>query len=241
MNRLHFACEAVVCDIEGTTGSTAFVNEILFPYAQAHLEEFVRAHRTEPVTAAVLDQTAKIAALARDNEDALVDTLRSWMAQDRKETPLKTLQGEIWVAGYADGSLRGHVYSDAVDALRAWHARGIKLFVYSSGSIAAQQLLFSHSVAGDLTPIFSGYFDTTTGPKREASSYTAIARSVGMHPGRILFLSDTPQELDAARTAGFRTVQVVRANDATEAQASHVSVGSFEELMLEPAYTNSPG
>lgn len=234
MSRLHFACEAVVCDIEGTTGSTAFVKEILFPYADAHLEEYVRAHHSTPLTSGVLDQTAKIAAIARDDEDALIATLRSWIAQDRKETPLKTLQGEIWAAGYADGSLRGHVYSDAVDALRSWHARGVKLFIYSSGSIAAQKLLFSHSVAGDLTPVFSGYFDTTTGAKRDASSYETIARNIGAYPGRILFLSDSSQELDAARAAGLRTVQIVRANDATVADASHVSVGSFEELTIEP-------
>lgn len=235
MNRLHFACEAVVTDIEGTTGSIAFVKETLFPYADRYLEKYVRAHRSEPLTSEVLKQTAKVASLSPDDDDALIAQLRDWIAQDRKETALKTLQGAIWAEGYNDGSLRGHVYSDAVDALRAWHGRGIKIYVYSSGSVAAQKLLFAHSVAGDLTAVFSGYFDTTSGSKREPESYMRVADEIGLNPGRVLFLSDTRQELDAARQAGFRTVQVVRALDRTAAAPGHVYVHSFEELALEPA------
>ncbi|GAC1657719.1 MAG: acireductone synthase [Vulcanimicrobiaceae bacterium] len=228
-----------MCDIEGTTGSIAFVKEVLFPYADAHLAEFVRANRGAELTDSVLAETAEIANIARSDEDALVAKLRDWIAQDRKETPLKTIQGAIWAAGYAEGSLRGHIYSDAVDALQAWHARGLKLYIYSSGSVMAQTLLFSHSVAGDLTPLFSGYFDTTTGQKGDPNSYAAIATQIGLSAGRILFLSDSPQELDAARRAGFRTVHVVRANDGTVPSKSHVCIGSFEELSLEPALSPS--
>ena len=235
MNRLHFACEAVVCDIEGTTGSTAFVKDVLFPYADAHLDEYIRAHRRDSLTADALAATAQIASLRPDDDDALLLKLHEWIVQDRKETPLKTLQGAVWAQGYADGSLRGHVYSDAVDGLRTWHDLGLKLYIYSSGSVAAQKLLFAHSVAGDLTPLFSGHFDTTTGPKRDAASYQTIADTIGLNAVRILFLSDVAQELDAAREAGFRTVQVVRANDGTVATDSHVWIRSFEELALNPA------
>jgi enolase-phosphatase E1 len=235
LNRLRFACEAVVTDIEGTTGSIAFVKDVLFPYAEHQLENYVRTHRTEPLTAGVLDETAKAASLSVDDLDALIAQLREWMSQDSKVTALKTLQGAIWAAGYADGSLRGHVYQDAVEALRKWRARGIKLYVYSSGSIAAQKLLFGHSIAGDLRPLFCGYFDTTTGAKREPQSYTAIASEIGLNPGRVLFLSDTQPELDAARAAGFRTVHVARPEDGTATAKSHVCVRSFEDLELEPA------
>ncbi|MFN2528936.1 MAG: acireductone synthase [Candidatus Baltobacteraceae bacterium] len=239
MNRLHFACEAVVTDIEGTTGSIAFVKEILFPYADRHLEKYVRAHRSDPLTSEALKETAEIAHLSPDDDDALIAQLHEWIAQDRKETALKTLQGAIWAAGYGDGSLRGHVYDDAVDALWSWHEGGIKIYVYSSGSVAAQKLLFAHSIAGDLTPAFSGYFDTTSGGKRQPESYLGIAGEIGLNPGRILFLSDTHQELDAARQAGFRTVQVVRAADGTAEAPGHVYVHSFNELALQAA--NQPG
>ena len=239
MSGLHFACEAVVTDIEGTTGSIAFVKDVLFPYADKHLETFVRAHKDQPLTRDCLAQTAAIAGIAAGDEAAILRELHAWIAADRKDTPLKTLQGAIWEAGYRDGSLRGHVYSDAVDSLRAWHAAGVKLYLYSSGSVAAQKLLFEHSVAGDLTPLFSGYFDTTTGPKREAASYAKIGREIGVAPNRILFLSDTGAELDAAREAGLRTVQLVRANDGTRAFPGHVGVRSFDELHLVPAIPQS--
>lgn len=239
MSGLHFACEAVVSDIEGTTGSIAFVKDVLFAYADQHLDEFVRTHKNDAPTRECLAQTAALAGVAPGDEAAIVRELHAWIAQDRKDTPLKTLQGAIWEAGYRDGSLRGHVYSDAVDSLRAWHAAGVKLYLYSSGSVAAQKLLFEHSVAGDLTPLFSGYFDTTTGSKRDAASYAKISHAIGIAPNRILFLSDTGAELDAAREAGLRTVQIVRANDATRAFPGHVGVLSFHELHLEPAIPQS--
>ncbi|MDP9017706.1 MAG: acireductone synthase [Candidatus Eremiobacteraeota bacterium] len=235
MNRLHFACEAVVTDIEGTTGSTAFVKDVLFPYADAQMEQYLQSHRHEAEICELLAEVARAAEVDPDNFDGLVAQLRRWIAQDEKFTPLKTLQGKIWACGYADGALLGHVYDDAADSLRKWHSTGLKIFVYSSGSVAAQRLLFSHSVAGDLTALFDGYFDTTTGPKREADSYSSIARAIALPAGRILFLSDSPAELDAAREAGFRTVQVVRANDETVAAPSHVWIRSFSELDLEPA------
>ena len=120
------------------------------------------------------------------------------------------IQGRIWAQGYAEGAFQGHVYPDAAQALRAWHASGYRLFVFSSGSVEAQKLIFGHSDQGDLTPLFSGWFDTTTGPKREAASYAEIARKIGEDPGAILFLSDIQAELDAADAAGFRTILVDR-------------------------------
>ena len=142
--------------------------------------------------------------------DDPVATLLGWMDVDAKETPLKTLQGLIWAEGYADGTLQGHVYPDAVAGLRRWHAAGLALYVFSSGSIAAQKLIFGHSVAGDLTPLFSGYFDTTTGPKRAAASYAKIADAIGLSVGEILFLSDTSAEITAARDAGMAALLIDR-------------------------------
>ncbi|WEJ99722.1 MAG: acireductone synthase [Candidatus Sphingomonas phytovorans] len=193
---------AILTDIEGTTSSIAFVAETLFPYARERLRSFVAAHP---------DETAPILAeVATAEPGDPVATLTRWIDEDRKATPLKTLQGMIWEDGYREGAFTGHIYTDAVVALRRWHAAGIALYVFSSGSVAAQKLLFGHSDAGDLTPLFSGYFDTTTGPKREAASYTAIAKAVGLDPADILFLSDTPQEIAAARAADMQALLIDR-------------------------------
>jgi 2,3-diketo-5-methylthio-1-phosphopentane phosphatase len=148
--------KAILTDIEGTTSSIAFVHEVLFPYARTRLASYVAAHP---------DQVAPVLAEIRAREGALSDAdciarLIGWMDQDAKIGPLKTLQGMIWADGYRDGALKGHIYPDAVAGLRRWHAMGITLAVYSSGSVPAQKLLFGHSEAGDLTPLFSGWFDT---------------------------------------------------------------------------------
>jgi enolase-phosphatase E1 len=207
--------KAIVTDIEGTTSSIAFVADILFPYARARLGDWVAAH---PIEAAPI--LAEVEAIEPGDP---VATLIRWIDEDRKATPLKALQGMIWADGYKSGAFTGHVYPDAVAALRRWHESGLKLFVFSSGSIAAQKLLFGHSDAGDLTPLFSGYFDTMTGPKREAASYAAIAAAIGEAPGDILFLSDTPEEITAARAAGMEALLIDRAGGAGD-------IATFDEV-----------
>jgi enolase-phosphatase E1 len=191
--------EAILLDIEGTTSSIAFVAEVLFPYARAHLREFVAMHPEE-----VAPILAKV-----PGEDPVATLLR-WIDEDRKETPLKTLQGMIWAEGYASGELKGHVYPDTPEALRRWRAAGVPVHIYSSGSVAAQKLIFGHSIEGDLTPLLSGYFDTHIGPKREAGSYARIAEALGLAPDTLLFVSDVQAEVDAARAAGLRAVLIAR-------------------------------
>jgi enolase-phosphatase E1 len=228
---------AVLVDIEGTTSTIAFVHEVLFPYADEHLDAYVAAHREDPVVAQALLDAAQLAGLEPDVDDATVLAhLHAWIAQDRKATPLKTLQGLIWAEGYAQTGLRGHVYPDAVSGLRRWHAAGLKLYVYSSGSVEAQRVLFANSVHGDLTPLFSGNFDTTVGSKRASASYAVIADVVGLAPADIVFLSDVDAELDAARKAGMQTVRLLRpADTAAGATTTHASAVSFDELDIAPA------
>lgn len=218
--------KAVLTDIEGTTSSIAFVAEVLFPYARTHLAEYVDAHPNE--TAPILAEVA-----ATEPGDP-IETLKRWIDEDRKATPLKTLQGMIWADGYAAGAFTGHVYADAVAGLRRWHDAGVALYVFSSGSVAAQKLLFGHSDAGDLTPLFSGYFDTTTGLKREAASYAKIAAAIGLEPGDVLFLSDTPQEVSAARSAGMNARLIDRAGGDGD-------IATFEDLPFHtsPAETGA--
>ncbi|MBW4936574.1 acireductone synthase [Marinobacter sp. F4206] len=207
----------VLTDIEGTTSSISFVHDVLFPYASEHLPAFVREHHEDsPAVAEQLDAVAQKANVDRSDIEALIDTLQTWIREDRKETPLKALQGMVWEQGYQQGEIKGHIYDDAADYLQRWHDRGLRLFVYSSGSVKAQQLIFGFTTAGDFTPYFSGYFDTRIGGKKEADSYRAILSELGVEPKTVLFLSDVEAELEAAEAAGMKTAWLVRDGDLPE-------------------------
>jgi enolase-phosphatase E1 len=233
--RVAGVIKAIVTDIEGTTTALSFVQDELFPYARARIAAFVRARLEDPVVKEALEQSRALAAEEQGVSpqgmtlEEIIRQLERWIDEDRKITPLKQLQGMIWERGYRDGELFGHLYPDAVTALRAWHQQGIALYVYSSGSIHAQKLLFAHTAAGDLTPLFSGYFDTTTGAKREGASYRRIAAAIGLPAEEILFLSDIEAELDAAREAGMQTCQLVR-EDALAKNPAHRQARDFSDL-----------
>lgn len=221
--------KAVLTDIEGTTSSIAFVKEVLFPYARERLPDFVAARGDDPDVRSLLDDARAEAGRPEASDAEVAAILQGWIDEDRKATPLKALQGLIWTRGYREGDYQAHVYPDAVARLRAWRDRGLPLYVYSSGSVRAQRLFFAHSEAGDLTPLFSGYFDTTAGPKKEAASYAAIAAEVGLRPGEVLFLSDVEAELDAARAAGMQTCWIVREAE-LPAGAAHPVARDFREV-----------
>jgi len=222
---------AILTDIEGTTSSLSFVKDVLFPYAAEKLPAFVRAHGQEPAVREQLD--AVRAEIGGDADDEVViGRLLRWIAEDQKVTPLKALQGMIWEAGYRQGDFTGHVYDDAAHWLKTWHEAGIRLYVYSSGSVAAQKLLFAHTGFGDLTPLFSGYFDTRIGHKREAASYARIGDEIGLEAGTILFLSDIREELDAAASVGMKTVCLAR-DDMPAADVGHPVVTQFGQIDLE--------
>jgi enolase-phosphatase E1 len=223
------AVRAVLLDIEGTTSSLSFVKDTLFPYARRRLPAYVRDHEGE--LSELLDQVRAIEATPALTVDQITQVLLRWMDEDRKVTPLKTLQGLIWKAGYESGELQGHLYEDAFQALTAWHRAGLTLNIYSSGSVAAQQLLFAHTSHGDLTPLLSGYFDTRTGPKLEASSYATIAAEVAVAPGSLLFLSDHPEEVRAALAAGLQAIRVDR-EAAADTDGEHPVIHRFDELTL---------
>ncbi|SMF95788.1 enolase-phosphatase E1 [Methylomagnum ishizawai] len=220
--------KAILTDIEGTTSSLSFVKDVLFPYARERLPGFVRAHGDDPEVVRLLDETSALGGFAPECERAIAQLL-AWIAEDRKAPPLKALQGMIWAEGYRSGAFFGHVYEDAARKLKEWHAAGLALYVFSSGSVQAQQLLFAHTGYGDLTPLFSGYFDTRTGPKQAPDAYRAIARQIGLEPGAILFLSDIVAELDAARAAGFATRWLVR-GPARPGPAIHPAVPDFDAI-----------
>jgi enolase-phosphatase E1 len=223
--------KAIVTDIEGTTSSLSFVKDVLFPYARAKLPDFVRQNLAAPQIRQLIAESCQEAGI-EPNTEAAIAKLIEWIDLDKKITPLKALQGLIWQAGYQLGDFKGHLYPDAIANLKAWMAQGIELYVYSSGSVLAQRLLFGHTDEGDLIPLFTGFFDTTIGGKKEVNSYRKIAKVIGFSPDDILFLSDIKEELDAAHTVGFNTIWLTR-DQKPDYNAEHPQVGSFDAINIE--------
>ena len=236
---------AILLDIEGTTTPADFVYGTLFPFARARVEEFLAQHHKDDDVAADLEalkqqrvvETERSAGLPPWREDSPAARVQSaaayvrWLIdRDRKSTPLKSLQGKIWEAGYRSGELCGQVYPDVAPALARWRAQRRSIAIFSSGSLLAQRLLFSYSTAGDLTPYIGSYFDTTTGPKQEEQSYLRIAAALRLPAVDILFLSDVAAELDAARRAGMHSAVCVRPGASPPPGASHPAVKTFEEV-----------
>lgn len=222
---------AIVTDIEGTTSSIAFVHDVLFPYARERLGSFIETHEQDEEVRQILDAVREESGEPDAGNDRIVAILEEWIDADRKSTALKELQGRIWRHGYRSGDFTGHIYEDAARRLRDWSASGIALFVYSSGSVDAQRLLFGYSDAGDLTPVFSGYFDTRIGHKKEAASYRHIAEHIGADAENTLFLSDVVAELDAAADTGMQTTQLVRDDGITTGE--HPIARSFDEVIID--------
>ncbi len=228
----------VLLDIEGTTTPIDFVYQTLFPFARTHLEAFLQTHsQLEEVRNDVvalrdehqgdLDQSLNAPLWSEDQIESALRYSLWLMDQDRKSTALKSLQGRVWEEGYVRGELHGIVFDDVPRAFHRWQSEGRKIAIYSSGSVLAQRLLFGCSNAGDLTPFIDAYFDTTTGPKREAESYRKIARAMRVESREAHFYSDVIAELDAARDAGMQTTLCVRDGE-TPDPGGHSVVRSFD-------------
>ena len=211
----------------------SFVYDVLFPYARRALPGFLAAHAGDPevkeaVRALEAERAADITHGLAPPEGAAAYT--AWlMDADRKSTGLKALQGLAWREGYATGALRGVVYPDVPPALARWRSQGRRVFIYSSGSVLAQRLLFSTTPDGDLTSFIDGYFDTTTGPKKEPDSYRRIAAAIGVDPGAVCFVSDSEEEVRAALAGGLQAALCVREGGPPNGAPAPV-VGSFDAL-----------
>lgn len=216
--------KVLLLDIEGTTTSISFVYETLFPFARRELPAFIRRgwERAEIREAARL--------MGATGVEEAVERALVLMDADVKDTGLKALQGLVWEDGYLGGELRGHVYDDVGPALQEARRRGVRVAIYSSGSIAAQRLLFGYSVSGDLLPFIEAHFDTTTGPKKEAASYRTIAQALGVEVGAVTFLTDHPDEARAAMEAGMRVFVAVRPGNAPLPEGDWNTVGSVCEV-----------
>ncbi|WP_371550889.1 acireductone synthase [Streptomyces sp. NBC_00554] len=231
----HFDIDSVVLDIEGTTSATGFVVDVLYPYSRSRFGAVLSERSGDPDVVRAVAQVRELIGEPDADAGRVEKALNEWLDEDRKATPLKTLQGLIWSEGFARGDLVSHFYDDVVPALRSWHAAGVRLHVYSSGSVAAQRAWFRSSPEGDLLPLVEGLYDTeNAGPKQEPASYTTIAAALGEAPGRILFLSDRPGELDAARAAGWQAVGVRRPGEPYYEQGvgDHPQAGTFDEITI---------
>lgn len=189
-------------------------------------DDAVRAARADAIAETGLDADATDAEVA--------EALRGLMASDVKSTPLKTLQGIIWAEGFAAGEIHSQFFEDVPPRLHAWHEAGIRLAVYSSGSVASQVPWFRHAPQGDLTPLVEDFFDTVSaGPKKESGSYDRIAAALGVEPSHALFLTDHPDEVAAALAAGWQVVALDRAGEPWHgADFASPSVSSFNEIEL---------
>jgi enolase-phosphatase E1 len=237
--------DGIVLDIEGTVSSIDFVFRTMFPYVRRELDVFLGEHFAQPE---VQNACRRIAAegnltqfqMLGDHQAVRPQAIRlirdeviRLMDGDVKSTGLKELQGLIWRRGFESGELVAQVFSDVPQRLKEWSAAGIKLFIYSSGSVAAQKLFFGHTEYGDLRGFLHGYFDTTTGPKREPSSYAAIANACGIPAGRLLFVSDVVAELSAAASVGYQAALSLRpGNPPQESAERWLQVSDFSQLRV---------
>ncbi|MFF7361824.1 acireductone synthase [Streptomyces sp. NPDC008125] len=237
------AVAAVVLDIEGTVGSASHVREVLFPFAGERFARWFAERRGTPEAAAALAAVGRRTGIAEPGEEEAVTALLAWTDADVKVPVLKSLQGDIWATGYADGSLHGHVYDDVPGALERWRAAGVPVHIYSSGSVPAQRDWFAHTAHGDLTGLLTGHFDLdSAGSKREPDSYRTIARALGAPPRSLLFLSDTEEELTAAAAAGWRTVAVRRGGDPRgDRLPGHTTIGSLDHEVLGETWQTRTG
>lgn len=245
---------AILTDIEGTTSSINFVNDVLFPYAEKAMPEYIEAHKDDPAVAALIsdvlcianddqdlkngdDQAKKPEELRQFSEDELelaVSTLVGWIQDQTKTEPLKVLQAQVWTSGYKNGDFTAHLYDDALNVLSEWHNQNIPIFTFSSATIKAQQLFFGYSGAGDIRYLFSDYFDASQDAKRNSTAYQVITENIAIDASETLFISDSLAELDAAKEAGFQTCLIARGDSEPSGNSSnsHLSVRSFNEINL---------
>lgn len=230
---------AIVMDIEGTTSGIGFVQNVLYPYALKHIGPFLREQREERDVARVLVRLSDSTGIALHDLEGMIRQLQQWIRDDEKDAELQTLQGMIWEKAYKQGLFQAHVYPDVPGVLQQWQQEERNLYVFSYGSVKAQQLFFRYSDHGDMRLLFSGYFDSTVGSRHKADTYNKIASSIALPAQRILFISDDRQELDAAAAAGMRTTWVIRPQDTSldvervRLKTSHSVVSSFEQIQVD--------
>ena len=249
----------ILLDIEGTTCPVSFVASVLFPYARERLASYLETNQGDPEVQALLaatqaafaaDPNPEVQALRQgapipgqppagqgqlqpgQTNFPLVAYLQWLIDHDIKFPALKELQGRIWASGYASGDLVAPLFDDVAATLQRWQRDGYQLAVYSSGSVAAQQLLYRHSQDGNLEGLFSHWFDTRIGAKQAQASYSAIAAALQLEPAEILFVSDAIGEIEAAHGIGMAVLFSVRQGNPGRDPGPFNAIQSLAEIQL---------
>lgn len=221
---------AIIVDTAGTTTDSDFIYHTLFPYSAKVLADFIKQNQDNVLVDFCISDIKDIALEPEANLDRVIEILLQWINEDRKVTPLKTLQGLIWQNGYASGEFTGHIYPDFIRAIARYHQQKMRVYSFSSASADAQAMLFKHSDAGDLNPMFNGHFDTRTGNKLDKQAYLNILNTINLKPKQVLFVSDMPAELKAASGAGLKVCQMSRD---TAPKSEFTQISNFDELVIE--------
>lgn len=241
---VSLTARGIVLDIEGTTSSIQFVHDVMFPYARREVAAYLNDHWGDPELEAALDDLARDAGCADrqawlgagetpDARQRIAEFVYALMDRDAKVTGLKQLQGLVWRRGFQSGDLQAHLFPDVAAALRRWQACGLQIWIYSSGSVESQRLFFGHTIGGDLLPLLSGHFDTRSGGKKEPSSYQRILQAIGLAGRDVVFVSDIPEELAAAQSAGLQPVLSLRPGNApVSSVTSFPAIESFDQLCV---------
>ncbi len=227
----------ILLDIEGTTTPIDFVYGTLFPYVREQLADFLKNNSSDPEVRQIVralkiehESDTRSNLMTPHWSDQPIEYINWLMDQDRKITPLKALQGRIWLEGYQSGRIQGQVFPDVAAALHRWYEKSFDIRIFSSGSTLAQRLLFSSTADGNLSPWIKDHFDTNIGAKIDPASYTAIACAFELKPRQILFISDVTRELDAARQSGMKTLLCMRPGNHPQVMHDHRAISSFEEI-----------
>ena len=236
----------ILLDIEGTTCPVSFVTTTLFPYAQSELKNYLNRHKNDPSIKQLISNTKEewikdqreesitlrhtIEKSQRPEHLKVEAYLQLLITRDIKSTALKDIQGKIWREGYTTGRITSELFEDAHENLKKWHQQGYNLAIYSSGSIEAQHLLYKYTSKGDIEKLFSYWFDTHIGNKKERSSYTAIALAMACTPQNILFISDNSDECDAAKSAGLITLYSLREGNPQQDPKDHPVISDLKDV-----------
>jgi enolase-phosphatase E1 len=230
---------AIVTDIEGTTGGSGFHHDVLMPYSLKHIAGFVREHQDERDVMRALVKLSDRTHIPLHNLEGIIRVLQQWIRDEEPVPELKTLQGMVWEKAYKQGMFQAHVYPDVPEVLQRWQQKERNLYVYSRESVKAQQLFYRYSTEGDMRLLFSGYYDSTLGPKDDPQSYARIAEAIALPPQRVVYISDDRTELDAAAQAGLKTTWVIRPQDTSldpervRLKSPHPVVTQFGQIVLE--------
>jgi enolase-phosphatase E1 len=222
--------KVILLDIEGTIAPISFVKEVMFPYSKNKLEKFLKENKDKEEIKKIIEEVEKIEGKKLTLSE-VIEILKRWIDEDKKITPLKDLQGYIWKEGFEKGELKAPIYEDAIKKIKEWKNKGYKIYIYSSGSVQAQKLFFSHTNYGNILNMFDGHFDTKIGNKKDKNSYLKIAKEIGVEPKEIIFLSDDEKEIESSIEAGLKGIKVSRKGDKPFIENyPYEQIKSFEEL-----------